>query len=253
MTYLSVIIPAYNEQDRIGSTLETVAAYFDHQPYQAQVMVVDDGSQDQTVAMVQEFAKHHPYFEVIVNPHNRGKGAVVRQGFLAAKGQYLLFSDADLSAPIEEVERLLPHLEAGYDVAIGSRNKGGEGIKLDAVLKRKIMGRIFNGIVQRVTGLDFQDTQCGFKLFTRAAAHAIFSRQKLAGFSFDVEILYIAQLLHLKTIEVGVNWTHVAGSRISLIRDSIRMFRDIIQIKNIHRSSAKRYATETIGETAVPH
>lgn len=240
MTFLSVVIPAYNEQERIGSTLEAVAAYFEQQPYVTEILIVDDGSKDQTVAVVNDFATEHPAFKVISNPRNRGKGAVVRQGMLAAKGEYVLFSDADLSSPIEEVERLLPQLQTGdYAVAIGSRNKGGDGVKIDAQLKRKFIGRVFNSIVQTATTLDFQDTQCGFKLFTRQAAQEIFSHQKLPGFSFDVEILYIAKQLQLKVTEVGVNWTHVPASKVNLVRDSARMFRDVVQIRRLHRNTRR--------------
>lgn len=235
MPFLSVVIPAYNEQERIGSTLEALAAYFAQQTYSVEILVVDDGSKDPTASLVEQFAHQHPEFRVIANAQNRGKGAVVRQGMLAAKGQYVLFSDADLSSPIAEVERLLPHLQAGYDVAIGSRNKGGDGVKVDAQLKRKFMGRVFNSIVQAATTLEFEDTQCGFKLFTHEAAQALFSQQKLPGFSFDVEILYIAKQFHMKVIEVGVNWAHVPASKVNLIKDSARMFQDVVQIRRLHR------------------
>lgn len=239
MTRLSIIIPAYNEESRLGSTLEAIAAYLARETWNAEVIVCDDGSRDGTVALVEAFAARHPAFRVSRAPHNQGKGAAVRRGMLEAKGEFLLFTDADLSAPIGEAKKLLYWLEEGYDVAIGSRALPDPGVTIEAQTKRKFIGRVFNFLVQRLIGLPLQDTQCGFKAFRHETGKRLFELQRLDGFSFDVEVLYLAQHQGFSVREVAVNWAHVPASRVNLIMDSLKMFRDLLRIRSMHRHTPR--------------
>lgn len=239
MIKLSIIIPAYNEEARLGPSLERIAEFLNRQSDKAEVIVCDDGSQDGTCELVEAFAQSHPQFRVSRAPHNQGKGAAVRRGMLEARGRYVLMSDADLSSPIEEVDRLVAQLEQGYDVAIGSRALEDAAVKVVAKAKRKLMGRVFNAMVQAFTGLPFQDTQCGFKLFRREAARHLFSLTKLDGFSFDVEVLYLALRCGYKVKEVAVNWAHVDASRVDLVNDTIRMAKDIMAVRALHRTTPR--------------
>jgi glycosyltransferase involved in cell wall biosynthesis len=239
MTKLSIIIPAYNEESRLGSTLETIAAHIAASAWDAEVIVCDDGSQDGTVALVRRFAVDHPAFRVSEAPRNLGKGAAVRRGMAEATGDFLLFTDADLSAPIGEAKRLLYWLEEGYDVAIGSRAMPDASVTIQAKSKRKFIGRIFNFLVQRMIGLPLYDTQCGFKAFRRDVGKRLFDLQRLDGFSFDVEVLFLAAHQGYSVREVAVNWAHVEASRVNLINDSLKMFRDIMRIRSMHRHTPK--------------
>lgn len=239
MITLSIIIPAYNEEARLGPSLERIAEFLSHQTYKAEVLVCDDGSRDGTCELVDAFAKSHPSFRVSRAPHNQGKGAAVRRGMLEARGRYLLMSDADLSSPIEEVDRLMAQLEKGHDVAIGSRALESSDVKVVAKAKRKLMGRVFNALVQTFTGLPFQDTQCGFKLFERSAARHLFGLTKLDGFSFDVEVLFLALRCGYKVKEVAVNWAHVDASRVDLVNDTLRMAKDIMAVRALHRTTPR--------------
>ncbi|MBC7546107.1 MAG: glycosyltransferase family 2 protein [Candidatus Sericytochromatia bacterium] len=239
MTKLSIIIPAYNEETRLGSTLTTIAAYLVSENVDAEVIVCDDGSKDGTVELVRRFAVDHPHFRVSEAPRNQGKGAAVRRGIHEATGDFLLFSDADLSAPIGEAKRLLYWLEEGYDVAIGSRAMPDASVTIEAKSKRKIIGRIFNFLVQRMIGLPLHDTQCGFKAFRRDVGKRLFDLQRLDGFSFDVEVLYLAAHQGFSVREVAVNWAHVEASRVNLINDSLKMFRDLLRIRSMHRHTPK--------------
>jgi len=234
MIYLSVIIPAYNEELRIKGTLDIVIEYFKNKNYETEIFIVDDGSKDKTVEIIQEYSKKNPMVSLLQNPGNQGKGAAVKRGMMNAQGKYLLFSDADLSAPISDTDRLIPYLEQGYDIAIGSRNIKDENVKVVAVPKRMVMGRVFHLIVQSLILPGYKDTQCGFKLFKNDVAKHLFSLQKIDRFSFDVEILYLAKRHGYKVKEVAVNWTHVDNSRVSLLRDPLNMFKDILQIKRLH-------------------
>lgn len=234
MLYLSIIIPAYNEEQRISSTLDIVLDYFNTKDYKTEILVVDDGSNDKTVEIIREYSMKSPMVALVQNPYNQGKGAAVRRGMLHAQGQYLLFSDADLSAPIGDVERLIPYLEQGYDIAIGSRNIKDKDVKIVAIPKRMFMGRCFHWFVQSLILPGYKDTQCGFKLFKHDVAKHIFSLQKLDRFSFDVEILYLAKKHGYKVKEVAVNWVHVDNSRINLFSDPVQMFIDILKIKQLH-------------------
>ena len=212
---ISIIIPAYNEERRLPATLDRVREYLAASPWEfSEVVVVDDGSRDRTVDVARAAGAR-----VLQNPGNRGKGYSVRHGMLEAKGEWSLFSDADLSSPIAELERLWQQAEREQArVAIGSRALDRSLIGVHQPFFREAMGRIFNFVMRLMTGLPFRDTQCGFKLFEAAAAREIFGRQKLDGFGFDVEILYIAQRLRYKSIEVPVKWNDVAGTKVSLWR-----------------------------------
>ena len=246
MTKLSIIIPAYNEESRLGSTLETIAGYLASESLDAEVIICDDGSKDGTVALVKRFAVDHPAFRVSEAPHNQGKGAALRRGFSEATGDYLLFSDADLSSPITEAKKLLYWLEEGYDAAIGSRALADPTVTIEAQSKRKFIGRVFNFLVQRMIGLPLHDTQCGFKAFRRDVGKRLFDLQRLDGFSFDVEVLFLAAHQGFTVREVAVNWAHVPASRVNLINDSLKMFRDLMRIRSMHRHTPKP-AKETAG------
>jgi glycosyltransferase involved in cell wall biosynthesis len=238
--YLSVVIPAYNEAARLPSTLEKVMTYLSRQPYTYEVVVVDDGSEDHTVSIVEEAATRYPHLTLIRNPH-RGKGYAVRSGMLAAHGRFILYSDADLSAPIEEVEKLLPYLQSKYDVAIGSR-EGVGARRYDEPFYRHLMGRVFNTIVRLVALPRFNDTQCGFKAFRKEAAHTLFRSLHLYGDNaadvkgamvtgFDVEVLYLALKWGYRVKEVPVSWYYSKGKNVNPLKDSYRMLKDIITVR----------------------
>jgi dolichyl-phosphate beta-glucosyltransferase len=228
---LSIVIPAYNEQARIVVTLRKTLEYLASQHPQSEVIVVDDGSRDETARMVEEVAASEPRLTLLRQPQNRGKGAAVRRGMLAARGQNVLFMDADLSTPIEEVEKLLVYLREGADVVIGSRGLAESDIRVHQPFPREWMGRTFNLLVRSLLMGGFKDTQCGFKLFTREAAQALFSKQELDGFAFDVEILLLGKELGYRIREVPVIWYHAPNSKVSPITDSSRMFRDLVRLR----------------------
>jgi dolichyl-phosphate beta-glucosyltransferase len=210
---ISIVIPAYNEENRLGASLEKIQRYLAPAQWEfAEVVVVDDGSRDGTKAVARGAG-----VRLLENPSNRGKGYTVRHGMLEARGDWVLYSDADLSAPIEEIEKLWAAVEReGAQVAIGSRALDRSLVGVHQPLARETMGRLFNLLMRLETGLPFRDTQCGFKLFERQAAREIFSRQRLEGFGFDVEVLFIAQRLGYKALEVPVRWDNVEGTKVSL-------------------------------------
>lgn len=229
--HLSVIIPAYNEEQRIRDTLHMMQAYLQRQPYTAEIIVVDDGSQDGTASLVRAFDTSPPCISLLQNDRNRGKGFSVRQGFLHAGGDYLLFSDADLSTPIEAVETLLTELQETCDIAIGSRALPGSRVEVHQPWYRENMGRLFNLFVQALAVPGIHDTQCGFKCFRRAAALAICQRMTTERFGFDVEMLYLARRLGYRVREVPVVWRNSPQSRVRVWRDSIAMLNELIQIR----------------------
>jgi glycosyltransferase involved in cell wall biosynthesis len=231
MPVYSIIIPAYNESERITATLESVAAYARQQQWDVEVLVVNDGSRDNTVAVVEELARAHPFIRILENPGNRGKGYSVRNGMLQARGEILLFSDADLSSPIEEAPKLFEALAAGADVAIGSRWLRAELQSQRQPLLRQIYGRMFNVALRILLGLNFHDTQCGFKAFRREAAQRIFPLQKIERWGFDPEILFLARKLGCRTVEVPVRWAHSAGTRLHPLRDGMRMVWEIFRVR----------------------
>ena len=228
---LSVVIPAYNEASRMASTFQQVLQYLESSGETYELLVVDDGSTDETVELVEKMSREVAAVRLLRNPGNRGKGYAVRNGMLHACGDYLLFTDADLSAPITEADRLLGPLRSGYDVVIGSRALKREWIGTRQSPVRETAGKLFNVCIRAMTGLGFHDTQCGFKAFRRSAARAIFARQTIFGFGFDVEVLLIARRFGLKALEVPVHWNHGGGSKVRLFRDSIRMFLDLLRIR----------------------
>lgn len=230
---ISIIIPAYNEEKRLPATLEKIAAYLDRYEWTfTEVLVVDDGSRDGTAAMAERFAESHPNVRVLRNPGNRGKGYSVRHGMLEAKGEWALFSDADLSAPIEELDKLWPAVANGAaQVAIGSRALNRKLIGVHQSAFREYGGRVFNLVLRAITGLPFWDTQCGFKLFQASAAREIFRRQRAEGFGFDAEVLFIARRLGCRIVEVPVRWNHVEGTKMRLFSDTLRMVADLVAVR----------------------
>lgn len=225
---LSVIIPVYNEEDRIIPTLKEIVTYLSLKCTFWEIIVIDDGSKDQTVKCVEEFASQHKEIILLTNLRNHGKGYVVRQGILHSKGEYVLFTDADLSAPIQEVEKLLFHLNEGYDIAIGSRALKDSHIK--ASFGRKFIGLTFNFIVRILLLPDIVDTQCGFKCFRKNVAQELFKYQKMNGFSFDVEILYLAKMKGYRIQQVSISWYQSSSTRVNLLGDPIKMFIDVLKI-----------------------
>lgn len=233
---LSIVIPAYNEQTRIGSSLNRVLSFARDYPGGAEVIVVDDGSTDGTAGLVEALAVQSgsagPMLRLIRHPGNRGKGAGVRTGFEQAQGDIVLFSDADLSTPIEEARRLVEPILAGEcEVAIGSRALAASVIQVRQSWLRRTMGRIFNRLVRLWTGLDLRDTQCGFKAFARHPSAPAFAAQRLSGFAFDVELLYLARKFGLRILEMPVTWNHVGDSRVSLVGDAGAMFIELIRVR----------------------
>ncbi|HVZ41666.1 MAG TPA: dolichyl-phosphate beta-glucosyltransferase [Candidatus Kapabacteria bacterium] len=229
---LSFIIPAYNEAARIEKSLAQAREYFAPQAYTWEVVVVDDGSSDDTAAIVE----HHSGdgIRLLRQPRNMGKGAAVRRGMLEGRGNFRIFSDADFSTPIRETERMLKELRH-HDVVIGSRAIDSSYIKKHQPWYRETMGRIFNLFVRMIAVSGIHDTQCGFKGFTAAAAEAVFSRTKIDGFSFDVEALYIARRLGLSILEMPVEWFNDERSTLNPVSDSIKMFRELLRVRALHR------------------
>jgi dolichyl-phosphate beta-glucosyltransferase len=227
---LSVIIPAYNEELRLPATLSRIAAYARSFPSEIEVIVVDDGSRDNTVAVAEKFRDEIPSLRVVSNNKNRGKGYSVRHGMQVARGDIVLFTDADLSAPIEEVEKLLPAMKTN-DVAIGSRAMDRSQITVHESPFREFAGIIFNKIVRLILRLPFVDTQCGFKAFRRVPCKIIFEQQTIERFGFDPELLYLARHHGLHSVEISVRWGHSPATKVNMMRDSIQMFIDVFIIR----------------------
>ncbi len=229
--FLSLVIPAYNEESRLPATLERISEYLGQRDYGYEVIVVSDGSRDRTAAVAARWRPEGFPLEVIDRKENQGKGYTVREGAARARGEYILFSDADLSTPIEEVEKFFPFFREGFEVVIGSRSLKDSDIVVRQPWHRELMGRVFNGLVRFLAVPGVADTQCGFKCFTRRAADEIFPRCRIEGFSFDVEILHLARKLGLPVKEVPVRWFNAPGSSVSPLRDSLLMLIDIIRIR----------------------
>jgi dolichyl-phosphate beta-glucosyltransferase len=227
---LSVIIPSYNEQQRLPATLSSIAAYIRSSKRKIEVIVVDDGSRDNTVAVAEKFRNEIPSLRVVSNDKNRGKGYSVRHGMQVARGEIVLFTDADLSAPIEEVEKLLPAMKTN-DVAIGSRAIDRSQITVHESPFREFAGIIFNKIVRLILWLPFVDTQCGFKAFRRVPCKIIFEQQTIDRFGFDPELLYLARHHGLHAVEISVRWGHSPATKVSMMRDSLQMFVDVFAIR----------------------
>ncbi|MBA3260564.1 MAG: glycosyltransferase family 2 protein [Gemmatimonadales bacterium] len=240
---LSIVVPAYNEQDRLAPTIQAYLGHCRDRQLAIELIVVDDGSLDATSALVESMSAEYPEIRLIRLAENRGKGYAVRTGVVNARGRLVLFADADGATPISELGRLEAAIQAGADVAIGSRALLGGGVRVKARLYRRLMGRAFHLLVETLTVRDIKDTQCGFKLFRGPVAHDLFSRMRMTGFSFDVEVLMMAQRRGYRIAEVPVNWVHQPGSKVNLAVDSMRMVRDLFIIRGRHLS----------GEYSSPH
>jgi glycosyltransferase involved in cell wall biosynthesis len=225
------IVPAYNESDRLAVSLPKILDYVQQQRVRSEIIVVNDGSTDDTAAVVRRFMSGNADVRLVENPGNRGKGYSVRHGMLEAQGDVMLFTDADLSSPIYEADKLFAAIEKGADVAIGSR-------WLEAALQterqpwhRQVYGRMFNLALRLTLGLKYRDTQCGFKAFTRKAVETIFTRQRVERWGFDPELLFIADKFHLRTVEVPVEWAHDHRSKISPVRDGLKMALEMLAVR----------------------
>jgi glycosyltransferase involved in cell wall biosynthesis len=227
---LSIVIPAYNEESRLPATLERIATYLSDCGREAEVLVVDDGSKDGTAAVAEYFRIKIPTLRVISNGVNRGKGYSVRHGMQEARGHIALFTDADLSAPIEEAGKLIDALDT-CDVAIGSRAMDRSLISVRESRFREFAGIIFNKIVRIILWLPFVDTQCGFKAFRRETCSILFEQQTIERFGFDPELLYLARHHRLRAVEIPVRWGHSPATKVSMLHDSIQMFTDVFAIR----------------------
>lgn len=230
LTY-SIVIPAYNESERIEASLNKIVSFLSEQSRQVEVLVVNDGSRDNTAEIVRQFAAQHSYIRLIENPGNRGKGYSIRNGMLQAVGEVVLFSDADLSAPITEAPKLFAEIEKGADVAFGSRWLIAKMQTERQSLLRQLAGRMYNVFMRVLLGLPYKDTQCGFKAFNRKAVDTIFPRQRIERWGFDVELLFLARKFRLKVVEVPVRWAHDDRSKINPLVDGIKMFGEMISIR----------------------
>jgi glycosyltransferase involved in cell wall biosynthesis len=227
---LSIVIPAYNEERRLPRALERIREYVSGKQIEAEVLVVDDGSRDGSAKVAREWSARWPAVRLVSNVRNRGKGYSVRHGMLEARGRIALFTDADLSAPIEEADKLLAAL-ANADVAIGSRALDRSLITVHQSQLRELAGILFNWIVRTITGVPFRDTQCGFKAFVLERARILFEQQKIEDFGFDPEILFLAKRHGLLAVEIPVRWAHDPATKVRVFRDSLRMFVDLLLIR----------------------
>ena len=239
MPFLSIVIPAYNEERRLPVTLAAIKKYLNSQPYDAEVLVIDDGSTDKTLQVADSLTAGFPNLRIVSNTQNKGKGGVVRQGMLLAAGEYRLFADADNSTPIEQLDILLKCVPE-YEVVIGSRYLAKGSIKVKQPLARRLVSRGGNLAIQSLLLPGIRDTQCGFKLFSAAAAQAIFSRQTLTGWAFDLEILTIALAQGYKVHEVPVAWYDDKESNLRATRDSAKFFKGLLEVRRRRQAGAYR-------------
>jgi glycosyltransferase involved in cell wall biosynthesis len=229
---LSIVIPAFNEERRLPKAIERIGSYLSARPLQAEILVVDDGSSDATPKLIESYREKFPGLRLIANGRNRGKGFSVRHGMLEARGEIALFTDADLSTPIEEADKLLAALrENGFDAAIGSRALDRSLIEVHQSAFREWAGTFFNRLVRQITGIEFSDTQCGFKAFRRERTRIIFEQQRIERFGFDPEILFLAKRHGLRVAEIPVRWSHDAATKVNVIEDGIRMFLELPVIR----------------------
>jgi dolichyl-phosphate beta-glucosyltransferase len=225
--FFSIVIPAHNEQNRLPGTLEKIFHFLKQQPFNSEVIVVENGSSDQTHEIATEFARQHENLHVLQS--EKGKGAAVQRGMLAAKGEYRFMCDADLSMPVEEIIKFIPPTLQNFDIAIGSREAKGS-VRYNEPSYRHWGGRGINLLIQTLILPGLNDTQCGFKCFRAAVAEDLFKRQTLHGWSFDIELLYIARRHGYHIVEIPIHWHHFSDSKISALRDAVRMIRDIFRI-----------------------
>ena len=230
--FLSIVVPAFNEGSRIGHALESIRSYASAKSFAIELIVVDDGSRDETPGLLTGFARDFPALRVLRNEQNRGKGYTVRRGVLEAQGTFVAFTDADLSAPIEEVDHLLLALESsGADAAVGSRALRRELIGVHQPWFRELGGRLFNLLVRLLTGLKLRDTQCGLKLFRRSATRRAFEHQRAEGFGFDPELLFLIESLGSKVVEVPVRWNDSPATKVHFLRDATRMALELVLLR----------------------
>jgi dolichyl-phosphate beta-glucosyltransferase len=228
---LSVVVPMYNEANRLRKSLPGLVSYFNGQPYTVEYVVVDDGSSDNTVALAREILGPGDGVRVIEQKPNRGKGHAVKVGMLAARGEVVLFTDADLSTPPDEIEKFWPWLDKGFDVVIGSRKMKGAVLERHQPLWRESMGKVFTWLTNRVATRDISDITCGFKSFTHASAQELFSRSIIDDWSFDAEVLYIAQQHRKRIKEVPVRWHDERGTKVRIVRDAARAMLGLVKIR----------------------
>ena len=244
--FLSVAISAYNEEVRIGPSLRKIVAFLEQKGYPYEIVVNDDGSQDRTQDVVRSVGCSH--IRLLSTPRNEGKGAGIRRAILASRGTFILFTDADLSTPIEEVDRLLAKLDEGYDVAIGSRvHPDGSDMRASQPFYRRVLGKLFHSLVVLWTVRGISDTQSGFKCFRREVAHDLFASSVLDSITFDVEILFLARKRGFLIGEVPVKWTNAGGSRMRVSsRHALRVLWDLARIPIVHRGKARRQAKKVL-------
>jgi dolichyl-phosphate beta-glucosyltransferase len=237
--FLSVVIPIYNEENRILKSLKKIIHYFSNKGINFEIILVNDGSIDRSLEIIKNFQEEKSNFDnlyitIIDNKENKGKGFSIREGIMYSNGEFVLFTDADLSTPIDHLDEFLSYLRDDYSIAIASRGLPDSRLIISQNVFRKNMGKIFNFIVRSSIKLPFKDTQCGFKLFKKKAAKKIFQLVKISDFSFDVEVLYIAKQLGYKIVEIPVTWENSADSKVSVFKDSVKMFMSVLKIKKMH-------------------
>lgn len=237
---LSIVVPAFNEEKRIESPLDEVVQYLHSRFEHWELIYSDDGSTDKTLEKLHTLKEKYPEIKIVGVPKNRGKGSAVRIGMSAASGDVILFSDTDFSTPIQETERLFHYLDDGYDVAIGSRGLSDSQVEVHQAWTREMMGKMFNVMLRSLLPIEFMDTQCGFKMFSRKAVDIILPKMVLESFAFDVEMLIIAQANRLRIAEVPVIWRNVLDSRVHPIRNSMEMIRDVLKVR--HRLAMNLYS-----------
>jgi dolichyl-phosphate beta-glucosyltransferase len=232
--HLSIIIPAFNEETRIGKSLETILSFLKSQSYSFEVIVVDDGSCDGTRVLIHDRYRNEPCVRLHVKPIRRGKGAAVQDGMLQARGRFVFFSDADLSVPIETIPLFLAHLQNGCGIAIASRRRGGATVERHQPAIREFMGGVFTRLSNRILALQHSDLTCGFKGFRREIAKELFSRQLLGNWSFDSEILYLAKIKGYRVLEIPVTWRNDAATKVRLSRDVLSSLLGLLSIRVNH-------------------
>ena len=228
---ISIVIPAYNEKKCIGNTLEKIESYFKRKNLNFEIIVVDDGSKDNTEKVVRKFMKIYPEIRLIKHSKNKGKGGAVKTGVLASKGDLILFSDADLSTPIEEFEKLKKAIDQGYDIAIGSRGVKGAKVEVKQNLIRRLIGIAGSYLIRSIVTNKFKDTQCGFKMFKKDCGKKLFENLKINGFAFDIEILYKAIKKNYNVKEVPVVWRNSPESKVNIIKDPLKVLIDLLRIR----------------------